>query len=49
MSIYTFGNPAISTILQTLYTGLGNLRPAGHMQPAKYFNVARELYWSFFK
>ena len=23
--------------------GLGNVRPVGHMRPAKHFNVAREL------
>ena len=29
------------------WAGLGNVRPAGHMQPAKHLNVARELCLKF--
>ncbi len=28
-------------------SGLGSVRPAGHMQPAKYLNVVRELLLNF--
>jgi len=27
--------------------GQGNVRPAGHIRPAKYLNVARELHFKF--
>jgi len=33
-------------VLNNLYnSGLGNVRPAGHMQPAERLNVAREHFF----
>jgi len=37
---------AMKTCLEKIIPGLSNVRPAGHMRPAKHPNVAREYVFS---